>query len=63
MAATNFDQRRIAQPLQGIAGSNGQAWLYSWNTGELSVLELPVGMEFDPRADLPAVAPVDLTLG
>ncbi|MBD9529583.1 MULTISPECIES: hypothetical protein [Paracoccus] len=63
MATKNLDQRRIAQPVQGLAGSDGQVWLYSWNTGELSVLELPVGMAFDPRADLPTVAAVDLTLG
>ncbi len=62
MSATNQDQRRIAQPMQGLAGADGQVWLYSWNTGELSVLELPLGMAFDPRDDLQVVAPVDLTM-
>ncbi|WP_134681459.1 hypothetical protein [Paracoccus ravus] len=63
MATTNQDQRRIAQPVQGLGSAESQVWLYSWNTGELSVLELPEGMSFDPRADLPAVTPVALTLG
>ncbi|MDS9470232.1 hypothetical protein RGQ15_22050 [Paracoccus sp. MBLB3053] len=63
MATINQDQRRIAEPLQPLGGSESQVWLYSWNTGELSVLELPEGMSFDPGADLPVVAPVALTLG
>ncbi|MDS9469689.1 hypothetical protein RGQ15_19165 [Paracoccus sp. MBLB3053] len=63
MAIMKQDQRRIAQPVQGLGGTESQVWLYSWNTGELSVLELPAGMSFDPRADLPVVTPVALTLG
>lgn len=53
MSSANASKTRLtAIPLQPTAEAGEDIWLYKWNTGELSLLQVPDTLQFDPSRSI-----------
>lgn len=53
MSSANTSKARLtAIPLQPTAEAGEDIWLYKWNTGELSLLQVPETLQFDPSRSM-----------
>ncbi|SMO99958.1 hypothetical protein [Paracoccus laeviglucosivorans] len=55
-------RKRIATPLGPVSESDVQIWNYKWDNGEISTVEIPAGITFDPKQPIPVLQALHLSV-